>query len=293
MAPPEAFNYQALARDNAGNILANQNVSFRMSILKTTVNGTVVYSETHTLTTDAYGLANLAIGTGTILSGVFANIDWAVDNYFFKTEFDQNGGSNYLLMGTSQLLSVPYALHAKTVSPDGFLDPHYPDGIDGETVLFNGPYTVPSGKNLIINRKRGDFAYSMTFIRLGVDTLWGDWHYVPENSVVNTSYGGRGILFDKKTQFVSISTTSTYTVPSGKKLYLFLPTFSSITVQYFGTPGGFRINGNDIMDEYNSAAVDEEEPRLIILPSGATINYIDDPSNSYDLPPRVFTGYLK
>ncbi len=144
VAPPEAFNYQALARDNAGNILANQSVSFRMSILKTSVTGTVVYSEIHGVTTDPYGLVTLTIGTGGVVSGVFADIDWSADSYFFKTEFDQNGGLNFQLMGTSQLLSVPYALLAKNVKEQ--FDPHFPDGFDGETIFINGTYTVPTGK---------------------------------------------------------------------------------------------------------------------------------------------------
>lgn len=111
---PQAFKYQAIARDNSGNILANQNVAFRISILQGSISGTSVYSETHAATTNQFGLANLNIGNGTVASGVFSSINWGSNTYFVKTEFDAAGGTNYTLTGTSQLLSVPYALYAET-----------------------------------------------------------------------------------------------------------------------------------------------------------------------------------
>jgi len=107
---PQAFKYQAVARDNAGNILSNQNVSFRMSIIQGALPGTVVYSETHAVTTNEFGLANLEIGRGTPVSGLFSTIDWSITPCFIKTELDPAGGSSFVVMGTSELLSVPYAL---------------------------------------------------------------------------------------------------------------------------------------------------------------------------------------
>jgi len=110
---PEAFKYQAIARDASGNVIANQNVSFRISIIKTSATGTPVYVETHNLTTNNFGLANLNIGEGSPVSGNFSTIDWATDKYFIKVEMDATGGTSYQHIGTSQLLSVPYALYAK------------------------------------------------------------------------------------------------------------------------------------------------------------------------------------
>lgn len=111
---PQAFQYQAVARNAAGQISANQLVGFRMSILQGTTTGTTVYSETHAATTNAFGLVNLEIGNGTPGSGTFSDINWGSGVYFVQIELDATGGTNYQLMGTSQLLSVPYALHAKT-----------------------------------------------------------------------------------------------------------------------------------------------------------------------------------
>ena len=111
---PESFKYQSVVRDGTGSVIANQNVSFQISILQTSSTGTSVYTEQHNATTNNFGLVNLEIGTGTVVSGTFSGINWSIDEYFVQIELDATGGSSYQLMGTSQLLSVPYALHAKT-----------------------------------------------------------------------------------------------------------------------------------------------------------------------------------
>jgi len=111
---PEAINYQGVARDNSGNVIASQTVSLRLSILSGSSSGTAVYVETHSKITDGYGLFSLQIGNGAVVSGVFSNINWSINSNFLKVEIDPSGGTAYQLAGTSQLVSVPYALHAKT-----------------------------------------------------------------------------------------------------------------------------------------------------------------------------------
>ena len=113
---PQAFKYQAVARDNAGNILNNQLVSFRLSILQGSSTGITVYSETHQPTTNDFGLTNLNIGTGSFVSGNFTSIDWSSGLYYLKIEMDPAGGSAYQFMGTSQLMSVPYALYSENTA---------------------------------------------------------------------------------------------------------------------------------------------------------------------------------
>ena len=113
---PESFSYQAVLRDANNEILVNQNVGLRLSVLKTSTSGNIVYSETHSIATNAYGIVNLDVGQGTLVSGSFTNIQWGNDLYFLKVDLDMTGGQNYQFMGTSQLLSVPYALHAKTAA---------------------------------------------------------------------------------------------------------------------------------------------------------------------------------
>ena len=108
---PEKLSYQAIVRNASDKILANQAVGVQISILQ---NGSSVYTETHNATTNANGLINLEVGAGTQQSGAFGTINWGSDTYFIKTEIDVTGGTNYTISGTSQLVSVPYALHAKT-----------------------------------------------------------------------------------------------------------------------------------------------------------------------------------
>jgi hypothetical protein len=112
--PPNAFNYSAVARNASGQPIAIKTIGIQISILKTSSTGAVQYSENHFVNTDAYGLFNLVIGAGAVQSGTMAAIDWGNDNYYLKVGMDANGGTNFLTMGTTQLLSVPYALYAKS-----------------------------------------------------------------------------------------------------------------------------------------------------------------------------------
>ncbi|MGE6398107.1 hypothetical protein [Chryseobacterium scophthalmum] len=116
---PEKMSYQAVIRNTSGQLLQNQNVAVKVSVLQGSSSGTVAYSERLMGTTNTNGLISLEIGTGTVLSGIFNTIDWSVGNYYLKTETDPNGGTNYTIAGTSQLLSVPYAMYAKASGSGG------------------------------------------------------------------------------------------------------------------------------------------------------------------------------
>jgi uncharacterized membrane protein len=116
---PEKMSFQAVVRNSSNALVVNKTVGMRLSILQSSVSGTAVYVETQNPTTNANGLASLEIGGGTVVSGAFAAIDWSTGPYFIKTETDLNGGSNYSISGTSQLLSVPYALFAGNVAKNG------------------------------------------------------------------------------------------------------------------------------------------------------------------------------
>ncbi len=107
---PQKMSYQAVIRDADNNLITNQTVGIQISILQGTSTGTVVYSENLNPTSNSNGLVTLEIGSG----AGFAAIDWANGPYFIKTETDPSGGANYTITGTSQLLSVPYALHARS-----------------------------------------------------------------------------------------------------------------------------------------------------------------------------------
>ena len=135
---PGAFNYQAVVRNSAGEIQANHDVSFRISIVKNSASGTVVYTETHNVTTNAFGLINLKIGEGTAVVGTFDLDTWKTGRHFIKTEIDPDGGSSYSELGTSELLAVPYAIHAQTVANDKVDDADADPANEIQTLSLSG-----------------------------------------------------------------------------------------------------------------------------------------------------------
>lgn len=109
---PQKINYQAVIRNSTGDPVANQNVSLKLSVTDGD-GGTVQYAETHTgITTNAFGLVNLKIGTGTPVSGTFSAISWQTGNKYLKIEADIAGGTNYSTLSSTELVSVPYALYS-------------------------------------------------------------------------------------------------------------------------------------------------------------------------------------
>mgnify|MGYP001060114682 CR=1 FL=1 len=111
---PEKISYQAVIRNADNELVSNKVVGMQISILQGAADGNTVYVETHTPSTNVNGLVSIEVGAGTVVSSAFASIDWADGPFFIKTETDPTGGTNYTITGTSQLLSVPYALYTKT-----------------------------------------------------------------------------------------------------------------------------------------------------------------------------------
>ncbi|GDX47017.1 hypothetical protein LBMAG24_23450 [Bacteroidota bacterium] len=109
---PHKINFQSILRNSSGEVVGNSSVSLKISILSGSINGSSVYNESHAKTTDASGLISLQIGKGTLINGIFANIDWGGSSHFIQLEADFSGGINYVVLGTQELMSVPYALYA-------------------------------------------------------------------------------------------------------------------------------------------------------------------------------------
>jgi hypothetical protein len=110
---PEKMSYQAVVRDASNNLVSSSTVGMQISILQGSPTGTASYVETQTSTSNTNGLVSIEIGSGNVVSGDFSSIDWANGPFYIKTETDPNGGTSYTITGTTQLMSVPYALHAK------------------------------------------------------------------------------------------------------------------------------------------------------------------------------------
>ena len=111
---PEKLSYQAIIRAQDNSLVVNSRISLKVIIHQGSTTGTTVFQETQTLSTNSNGLVTAEIGTGTLVSGDFSKIAWQSGPYFIETQVDPKGGTSYEIVGISQLLSVPYALHAKT-----------------------------------------------------------------------------------------------------------------------------------------------------------------------------------
>jgi hypothetical protein len=145
---PQAVDYQGIARDPLGNPLVNQALGIEFSIHQTSSTGLVVYEEQHFVSTNQFGLYSVKLGTGTPTTGTFSAVNWSTGLYFLEIGMDITGGTNFVAAGTSQLLSVPYALYAETAGnatggPTGPIGPTGPAGLAGATGPM-GP-TGPAG----------------------------------------------------------------------------------------------------------------------------------------------------
>ncbi len=130
---PQQMSYQAVVRDASGALVSSSPVGTRISIIQGSTTGSNVYVETHNVSTNNNGLMSLTIGSGTVVSGSMAAIDWSAGPYFMKTETDPTGGTTYTISGTTQLMSVPYALHASYADSAGVPGVAGPQGPTGAT----------------------------------------------------------------------------------------------------------------------------------------------------------------
>ena len=130
---PEGVNYQAVIRDNLGSPIENTIVGVKIAIYQNATSGNLVFEESFTPNTNAFGLVNFIIGQGNLISGDFSLIDWSSGPYFLEISADIDGGVNYENIGSQELMSVPYALYAKTAGngPQGEQGSPGNDGADG------------------------------------------------------------------------------------------------------------------------------------------------------------------
>jgi len=178
---PQSFKYQAVARDASGEVIANQQVNFQISILQSSESGTVVYTETHVDSTNQFGLITLEIGTGTT-TGDFTGIDWGSDAYFIQIEMDATGGTSYTLIGTSQLLSVPYAIYAD--SAGNTFSGDYSDLINKPNIIDSINTVIDTTTQFVRTELDGDATNEIQIFSVSAtdDTLYlsaGNWVIIP------------------------------------------------------------------------------------------------------------------
>jgi hypothetical protein len=136
---PQRFSYQAVLRDAQSALVNNSTIGARFTLLQGSLTGEVVYVETQTVHSNSNGLMTAEIGSGTVVSGIFDSIAWEEGPFFIKSEFDLQGGTNYTLSTSSQLLSVPYAMHANTALTSKTAENGLKNGAEvGEMLYWNG-----------------------------------------------------------------------------------------------------------------------------------------------------------
>lgn len=147
---PQAINYQAVARNSLGEAITNALIGVEISIHQGSITGTVVYKETHSALSNNIGIISFSIGAGAAVSGDFSQVSWGSDSYFVEVSVDINGGSNYIQVGTSQLLSVPYALYSAFSANVDDADADPENEIQCFSVSETGDTLYLSGCNYVI-----------------------------------------------------------------------------------------------------------------------------------------------
>lgn len=263
---PDNFKYQAVLRDASGNVKANTATTIVLSLLEGSVSGTPVYTETHAVTTNEFGLVNLTVGNGTNKIGNLGTIDWSANSYFLNVKVD---GTDF---GTSQLMSVPYALYAKTagngfsgnyndltnkpaaatVTETGLMsatDKTKLEGIAaGAEVNVNADWTATTGDGLILNKPvlfSGSFADLInkptTIIGYGItDAFSGSYSDLTNKP---TLFDGTWYSLTGKPTFATVATSGSYNDLLNKPT-LFSGAFADLT----GKPT--TIIGYGITDAY-------------------------------------------
>jgi hypothetical protein len=173
---PQKISYQAVIRNNDDELIINSQVGMKISILQTSATDSAVYAETHLPTTNGNGLISIEIGNGTLVTGNFDSIDWADGPFFIKTETDLSGGTNYTITGTSQLLSVPYALYA--MSAGAVTSTHYVGELYGGGVIFYVDKT--GGHGLIVSSQD-----------IGNKSIWSNVQSSAIGSTAQSTWNGK------------------------------------------------------------------------------------------------------
>jgi uncharacterized protein (TIGR02145 family) len=274
-AQPQKINYQAIALGSNGKPLKNTTVSLRLSVLDSAANGTVLYTETQPATTDAGGQFSVYLGTGTPTAGTFANLPWANGNdKFLKVEMDAQGGTNYQTMGTTQLVSVPYAMAAGSLREGALL---YGNG--GQTYQLNiganGPIWTCYPPAIQANAGADQLNVCSNTVTLsgnnatGMTPAWSILTGTGGGVYGNTFTGTRGNAYSLRYTLTNACGTTADTL----QISLALPT----TIAAAG-PDQLSLTGTTATLAANTPAAGETGTWTITASSGATLNNANSPT---------------
>ena len=278
---PSLFNYQGAARDAQDQIIKSQTISLRISILNGSSVGTNIFSEEHQVLTSDFGIFSLQIGNGANLNGSISNVNWDNGSYWLQIEMDVDGGDNYILMGASQLISVPYALHAQTVTEvdDADADPNN----ELQTISISGNMMSLSNNGGSISIDDGDSDASNEIQTIGFN--------VADNMLTLSNGGqvdlstldndGGGTNSGTDDQVLSISGTN-LSIEDGNSVDLSVlqdgvddadadASNEIQTISKNGNTINLSKNGGSITDEVDDADADPTNELQTIVKNGSTV----------------------
>ncbi|WP_309641702.1 hypothetical protein [Flavobacterium sp.] len=266
---PQGISYQAIALNGSGNPVVSSNVGIRLSVLDNSTSGTVLYSETQTKTTNAQGLFNLVIGQGTPSTGTFGTINWNINTKFLKVELDIAGGTNYVLVGSTQLLSVPYALAADSLvtSPGEGITLVSPNGTPYQvTVNDSGQLSLPTSNSsstaptqlfLYGSFNGWDAATSLQFDYNG--TVFTGYKYITGGTQIkflaaqntNVIYGGNSLngTLISNGNAINVNSSGFYKITVNPVSGIY--TITSINVQLYNNTMSYNVPGNYFSATWN------------------------------------------
>jgi len=235
---PDLISYKSVIRDEIGNVVSNQPINLRLSILANSANGNVVFSETHSINTNTDGMISVNIGAGEIVYGQFDTISWSLHNHFLKTEIDISGETNYEWMGTSQFYSVPYALYAEDEDADS----------------TNEIQSLQLVNNTISLSRNGGIVYRKSLFILGMIKMFA----VSENGAVTISHlqsKGWAICDGTPPESQGISNSSITSTPDYRDRFIRM---SNDTTS--GTFGGSSTHNHSGYTDYNTPQSNDYYP---------------------------------
>ncbi len=296
---PFYFNYQAAVRNNQNQVLANQNVSLKFSILENSETGTVVFTETHNTQSSALGIVNLQIGKGQNQTGSLSSLNWKNKAYWLKVEMDDTGGNNYKEMGISQLVSVPYALHAETATyvddadanPQNELQTLSFNTANNELSISNGnSITIPTGgtdadadpQNEIQTLSKNGNTISLSKNGGSVTDEVDDADANPQNELQTLS-------FNSANNELSISNGNSVTIPTGGTDADADPKNEIQTLSKNGNIISLSKNGGSVTDAVDDADADPQNELQNLSLAGNTLSI--SKGNQVDL--SYFESYWK
>ena len=266
---PQKMSYQAVLRNTSNALITNATVGMRISILQGSATGTAVYVETQNPTTNANGLVSLEIGGGTPVTGTFAGINWANGPFFIKTETDPTGGVNYSITGTTQLLSVPYALYAQSSKQQGKTTIILANDItDAQAAAQIAQELGPNTENIIIQNTSQlttvDFSAALSLISISINNN-AALTSVNFNSLTKL-YGSLGV--DGNTNLASLSLNN-------------LTESQSVTIS--NNPNINSISLSNLMKIYGDINISSNNNlQLISFPNLTYLNYFSNIDISYN-----------